>query len=207
MKPDNIAREIGILTIAVVLGLHSAVCEAVLARPNLDAASYDSLVNEMVARIPAHTPEWTNQNSSDPGFALLDLFRFLDDKDLDILVTDFHDRSWWLDLEIDSEEYLGELAYSLLEAGLVIALPPNESVPTDWPTVYSVKLDQSFAELVASARIPEPVTLALFALGLVGLVLAGRAAFLPIRLSRVPNRAYSGTHIGAGTRASHRRRP
>jgi len=175
MDPNNIVRKIGVLTIAVVLGLHSAVSEAVLARPNLDAATYDNLVDEMVARIPTHAPEWTNQNSSDPGFALLDLFRFLDDRELDIIITDFHDRSWWLDLETDSEEYLGELAYSLLEAGLVIVLPLNEPVPTDWPTVYSVKLDQTFAELVASARIPEPVTLSLFALGLVGLGLTGRA--------------------------------
>lgn len=175
MVPNNIVRAIGVSTIAVVLGLHSAGSEALLARPDLDVATYDSLVDEMAARIPAHAPEWTNQNASDPGFALLDLFRFLDDSELDILITDFHDRSWWLDLETGSEEYLGELAYTLLEAGLVIVLPPNEPVPTDWPRLYSVNLDQTFAQLVASARIPEPVTLSLLALGLVGSGLAGWA--------------------------------
>lgn len=137
------------------------------ARPVLDDLTYANLVGELAGRIPAHAPEWTSHNSSDPGFTLLDLFRFLDDNELGTIITDYHGRDWWLSFQIDSEVFLGELAYSLLEAGLVIVSPPNKPVPKDWPMVYSVKLDQTFAELLASARIPEPASLILLGLGLV----------------------------------------
>ncbi|MFL5496207.1 MAG: putative baseplate assembly protein [Gemmatimonadales bacterium] len=35
--------------------------------PALDDRSYDDLVEELVGRIPAHTPEWTNVRKGDPG--------------------------------------------------------------------------------------------------------------------------------------------
>ncbi len=35
--------------------------------PVLDDRSFDQLVAEAKARIPVHTPEWTNLNDSDPG--------------------------------------------------------------------------------------------------------------------------------------------
>ena len=35
--------------------------------PSLDDRSYEDLVEELVARIPAHTPEWTNVRKGDPG--------------------------------------------------------------------------------------------------------------------------------------------
>ena len=43
----------------------------------LDNRRYQDLLNEALARIPVHTPEWTNFNESDPGVTLLELFAFL----------------------------------------------------------------------------------------------------------------------------------
>ncbi len=45
--------------------------------PVLDDRSFDQLVSEAQARIPVHTPEWTNLNLSDPGITLIDLVAFL----------------------------------------------------------------------------------------------------------------------------------
>jgi hypothetical protein len=48
-----------------------------LPAPQLDTRSYQQLVDEALARIPVHTPEWTNFNRSDPGVTLVELFAFL----------------------------------------------------------------------------------------------------------------------------------
>src|SRR4051794_9032370 len=45
--------------------------------PQLDDRTFDQLVAEVKARIPVHTPEWTNFNDSDPGMTLVQLFAFL----------------------------------------------------------------------------------------------------------------------------------
>ncbi len=45
-----------------------------LPSPPLDPRRYRDLVDEMVARIPVHTPEWTNFNGADPGITLVQLF-------------------------------------------------------------------------------------------------------------------------------------
>jgi hypothetical protein len=45
--------------------------------PVLDDRSFDQLVAEATARIPVHTPEWTNLNDSDPGITIVQLFAFL----------------------------------------------------------------------------------------------------------------------------------
>ena len=42
-----------------------------------DARRFDSLLNEARARIPAHTPEWTDHNANDPGISLLELFAYI----------------------------------------------------------------------------------------------------------------------------------
>jgi hypothetical protein len=47
--------------------------------PNLDDRSFPDLVEELVARIPAHTPEWTNPAVGDPGRTLIELFAWLTD--------------------------------------------------------------------------------------------------------------------------------
>ncbi|MFN2441756.1 MAG: baseplate J/gp47 family protein [Thermoanaerobaculia bacterium] len=48
-----------------------------LTLPKIDDRRYDDLVSEALARIPVHTPEWTNFNRSDPGVTLVELFAFL----------------------------------------------------------------------------------------------------------------------------------
>lgn len=45
-----------------------------LSAPSIDNRRYQDLVAELVARIPVHTPEWTNYNDSDPGITLIQLF-------------------------------------------------------------------------------------------------------------------------------------
>lgn len=45
--------------------------------PNIDDRRYEDLRAETLARIPVHTPEWTNFNRSDPGVTLVELFAFL----------------------------------------------------------------------------------------------------------------------------------
>lgn len=47
--------------------------------PVLDDRSYDDLLEELLARIPAHTPEWTHPQLGDPGRTLIDLFAWLAD--------------------------------------------------------------------------------------------------------------------------------
>jgi len=47
--------------------------------PGLDDRRFDDLVQEMLARIPAHTPEWTNPRQGDPGRTLIELFAWLAD--------------------------------------------------------------------------------------------------------------------------------
>lgn len=48
-----------------------------LISPTLDNRTFEQLRQELVDRIPAYTPEWTNFNRSDPGIALLELFAYL----------------------------------------------------------------------------------------------------------------------------------
>lgn len=47
--------------------------------PALDDRGFDDLVADLVRRIPAHTPEWTNPRVGDPGRTLIDLFAWLGD--------------------------------------------------------------------------------------------------------------------------------
>jgi Baseplate J-like protein len=48
-----------------------------LSVPNLSDLTYRDLLDEALARIPVHNPEWTNFNDSDPGVTLVQLFAFL----------------------------------------------------------------------------------------------------------------------------------
>lgn len=45
--------------------------------PVLDTRRYQDLLDEALARIPVHTPEWTNFGPSDPGVTLIEVFAFL----------------------------------------------------------------------------------------------------------------------------------
>jgi Baseplate J-like protein len=45
--------------------------------PNLDDRKFQDLLDETLARVPIHNPEWTNFNESDPGVTIVELFSFL----------------------------------------------------------------------------------------------------------------------------------
>jgi len=45
--------------------------------PVLDDRQLRDLLEELARRLPAHSPEWTDRNASDPGVTLLELFAFL----------------------------------------------------------------------------------------------------------------------------------
>jgi predicted phage baseplate assembly protein len=47
--------------------------------PSLDDRGFDDLVADLVRRIPAHTPEWTDPREGDPGRTLIELFAWLGD--------------------------------------------------------------------------------------------------------------------------------
>lgn len=47
--------------------------------PRLDDRSFDDLLEDLLTRIPAHTPEWTHPRLGDPGRTLLELFAWLGD--------------------------------------------------------------------------------------------------------------------------------
>jgi hypothetical protein len=45
--------------------------------PTFDSRGYREILNEALARIPVHNPEWTNFSDADPGVTLLQLFAFM----------------------------------------------------------------------------------------------------------------------------------
>ncbi len=45
--------------------------------PTLDDRRYQDLLDEALARVPVHTPEWTHFGKSDPGVTIVELFAFL----------------------------------------------------------------------------------------------------------------------------------
>ncbi len=47
--------------------------------PALDDRSFADLAADMVRRVPAHTPEWTDLREGDPGRTLIDLFAWMGD--------------------------------------------------------------------------------------------------------------------------------
>lgn len=48
-----------------------------LPEPQFESRTYRDLYSEALARISAHTPEWTNRSDPDPGITLLQLFSFM----------------------------------------------------------------------------------------------------------------------------------
>lgn len=45
--------------------------------PKIDDRRYQDLLDEALARIPVHNPEWTNFNRSDPGVTIIEVFAFM----------------------------------------------------------------------------------------------------------------------------------
>ena len=48
-------------------------------QPDLDTRGYQQLFDEALTRIPAHSPQWTDLNQSDPGVTLVQLFAWIAD--------------------------------------------------------------------------------------------------------------------------------
>lgn len=48
-----------------------------LTAPSIDDRRFQDLVRDALARVPVHTPEWTQLGESDPGVTLVELFAFL----------------------------------------------------------------------------------------------------------------------------------
>ena len=48
-----------------------------MSQPVIESRSYQQLVDDALARIPVHNPEYTNFNGSDPGVTMLEMFAFL----------------------------------------------------------------------------------------------------------------------------------
>jgi hypothetical protein len=171
MVPTSGVRDaLAALLVALLMGV-SGTARAAIIPPAIDDRTYDDLVAELAERIPQHTPEWTEQHTSDPGFTPLEFFALTDDSVLDEIIAENQDRAWWAALPPDDEAFLGELAYSLLEAALTVATAPGQTVPEDWPDRYGIDPSWSYAELLARARVPEPSALVLV-VGAVGFVLA-----------------------------------
>ena len=48
-----------------------------LQEPQFDSRAYRDILNDALARIPVHNPNWTNFTDADPGVTVLQLFSFL----------------------------------------------------------------------------------------------------------------------------------
>ena len=46
-------------------------------QPDSDTKRYQELFNEALERVPAHSPQWTSFNQSDPGITLVQLFAWV----------------------------------------------------------------------------------------------------------------------------------
>ena len=140
--------------------------------PVLDDRRYDDLVAETVARIPAHTPEWTNYRASDPGFRLLDFFALLDPPVLEDLLVEDHMQPFWNTLPFEGEEFRGQFAYTWLDAALTLAEDPASVRSPTWLTDHGIDPAWTFNELLSAANVPEPAGALLPAGG--AILMAGR---------------------------------
>ncbi|AWB22781.1 putative baseplate assembly protein [Methylobacterium currus] len=52
------------------------------ALPNLDDRRWDDLVQDAVALVPVHAPDWTDHNAHDPGVTLIELFAFVTERQI-----------------------------------------------------------------------------------------------------------------------------
>ena len=48
-------------------------------QPDSDTKRYQELFDEALSRVPAHSPQWTDLNQSDPGVTLVQLFAWIAD--------------------------------------------------------------------------------------------------------------------------------
>lgn len=154
----------------VVFVLLESPSPAPLNPPILDDRSYKDLVSETAARIPTHTPEWTNYRAGDPGFRLLDFFALLEPPVLENLLVEDHLRPFWSTLPFEGEEFRGQFAYTWLDAALTLAEDPASARSPTWLTDHGIDRAWTFNELLMAARVPEPAGFALLASGVMLLV-------------------------------------
>jgi len=142
-----------------------APARATLTPPLVDDRRFADLTESLVARIPAHAPEWSNYEDSDPGTSLLELFDLLGATGIGDLLDDFQHVPPWETLPRDDEKYWQQLGYVTMEAGLML-IAPDHPIGSDWPASYwpqtyeQVMLEQ-YEKFRSHALVPEPRSLPL----------------------------------------------
>lgn len=157
---------LGLVTAIVGVCLSAAPSSVVantLSKPSVDDLAYTLLTEAVSERIPAHSPEWSNYNNSDPGLSLLVLFDLLGPLGVNGLLDDFTGVPPWEEKPRDDEGYWAELGYVTMEAGLVL-IAPNHPIGSDWPQqywpqTYSLVLQEAFEVFSDHANAPEPAAL------------------------------------------------
>jgi predicted phage baseplate assembly protein len=125
--------------------------------PRLDDRSYDDLVAELVARIPAHTPEWTNPRPGDPGRTLIELFAWLGDALLyrANLIPERQRLAFLRLLGIPlqpARPARGIVTVSLRENETIAALPIRPIATLNGPVVFEARDEFSVLPVTAAAH-------------------------------------------------------
>ncbi len=103
------------------------------ALPNLDDRRWDDLVQDAVALVPLHAPDWTDHNAHDPGVTLIELFAFVTERQI-YRVNRVPEMRKWRMLGLAGLAPLPPqptrvvAAFSLAEGAAPAALPPTTEV-------------------------------------------------------------------------------
>jgi predicted phage baseplate assembly protein len=99
----------------------------------LDDRTFEQLRTELLRRIPAYTPEWTDQNESDPGVALIELFAWLAEMIL-YRLNKVPDKNYNAFLQLVGIDLIlprpakAELTFKLSAKGLAVQVPVGTEV-------------------------------------------------------------------------------
>ena len=131
--------------------------------PSLDDRSYQDLVDEVLARIPAHTPEWTNPMPGDPGRTMVELFAWLTDTLLyRVNLVPERQRLAFLRLlgvplqPARAARTVVSVSFANLSAPLVQALPPLTRVKG--PVPFETRTDLTVLPIAAETYCKRPLT-------------------------------------------------
>lgn len=120
--------------------------------PALDDRSFNDLVDELLARIPAHTPEWTTPAPGDPGRTLIELFAWLGDALL-YRVNLIPERQRLAFLQLLGEQ----MRPAIPASGIVTALPDENSVTSATLAAFATVTGPPIFETIAELNVL-PVT-------------------------------------------------